>query len=536
MTAQGIAGRIGVLVKSCFLSFAFLPFFDALFDYADQRKEKAKESVFEGEEKKKFGVKKAFFLSWFIIFICWIPVFLAYYPGIMSYDSNRQFTEAYLGVYWDLQPIFHTFLIRISLLLGEVLGAYERGIAVYSLIQMLTLSCALAYSISFVYELTNKRRYVYILAFFFGIFPVFSVLALCVTKHIFFSAFFLLFATFALKRFLKKDSRKIGYEIGMILCAVMMSLFRKNGIYGIALFTVFYIIAMKKERIRTLILCILIIASCFGGRTLVRTVLHGTPGPKIEMYAVPIQQFARVSFFRLDELTEEEKETMEYYIPGSTTAKTFHVSLADAPKFAASGDAWTDTPQMLKDWSHFGVKYPGDYLEAFLGLTAGYWFTDDIAISQYLGYGRDSMRGLIETFNASKPIDEFYEGVPTHSYLPKLQYFLEGMVSDEQYLKWPVVSVLFRPAAYCWAAFVMFGVLLYQKRRREFAAASIQITYFCTVLLGPVANIRYVFQIMIGLPVLAAFALSFSKGREQEPSNLPAPETEQVTAQEESGT
>ena len=513
MTAPGVMGKIGNLVKSAFLSFAFLPFFEALFDWTDQKKNRIDEEKPAEEAKKKFGVKGAFFLSWGIIFLCWIPVFLAYYPGIMSYDSNRQFTESYLGVYWDLQPIFHTFLIRMSLLLGEVLGGYDRGVAVYSIVQMLTLSSAMAYSISFLYELTKKRRYVFLTSLFFGIVPIFSVLALCVTKDIFFSAFFLFFTVFSLKRFLNRNSGKIGYEIGMILTAVMMCLFRKNGIYGIALFALFYVLAMKKERIRALVLSIIILACCFGGRTLIRVVLKGTPGPKIEMYSVPIQQFSRVSFIRRNELSEEEKETMERYIAGCTTVETHNVSLADGPKFVSSTEAWTDTPQMLKDWVHFGTKYPSDYIDAYLGLTAGYWFTDDIAISQYLGYGRDSMRGLIETFNASKPIDEFYEGVPTHSYLPKLQYFLEGIVSDEQYLNWPVVAILFKPAVYCWIMAVLFGVLLYQKRRREFAAASLQITYFCTVILGPVANIRYVFQIMIGLPLLAAFVLSSEKGK-----------------------
>ena len=163
---------------------------------------------------------------------------------------------------------------------------------------------------------------------------------------------------------------------------------------------------------------------------------------------------------------------------------------------------------MLKDWSYFGRKYPNDYLDASLGLTAGYWFLDDVSLSQYLGYGRESMRGLIETFNASKPIEDIYPGVESKSILPKYQYFLEGMVSDEQYLKWPVLSALFRPSFYCWIFILSFGILLYKKRYRAFAAASLELAYYCTVLLGPVAKIRYVLQIMVGLPAILAFVFS----------------------------
>ena len=502
MTAPGVKGKAGILLKSILLGFVFLPFLESIFAFSDKVADKGKIA-----RTPLWKPHKAMFISWGIIFLRWIPVFLAYYPGIMSYDSNRQFSEAYLGLFWDLQPIFHTFLIRLSLLLGERGGSNEIGVAVYSLVQMLTFSFAIAFSLSYVYEKTAKRRYFLLSAFFFGLFPVFPVLALCVTKDIFFVSFFLCLVVLCLKRFQTKPAKPVFYDLGMLFCGVMMSLFRKNGIYGFALFALFYVIAMKKERIRILILCILILLASFGSIRLVRLALNGSPGPKTEMYSVPIQQMGRVAFYQRDLLTDAELDTMEKYIRNSTTFDSFNISLADGLKYNATS-AWLDTPQMLKDWSYFGRKYPNDYLDASLGLTAGYWFLDDVSLSQYLGYGRESMRGLIETFNASKPIEDIYPGVESKSILPKYQYFLEGMVSDEQYLKWPVLSALFRPAFYCWIFILSFGILLYKKRYRAFAAASLELAYYCTVLLGPVANIRYVLQIMVGLPAILAFVFS----------------------------
>ena len=300
------------------------------------------------------------------------------------------------------------------------------------------------------------------------------------------------------------------------------------------IFAILYVIAMKKERIRILIVCALLIVLGIGSVFALRFAVHGARGPKTEMYSVPIQQMGHIAFFHRGELSEEEKATMEKYLAGSTTEwQSFNISLADSQKSSAVEDAWVNTPQMLKDWIYFGVRYPNDYIDAYLGLTAGYWFTDDIAISQYLGYGRESERGLIETFNASKPIGEEYPGVQSVSKLPRYHYFLEGFVSDEWYLKIPVLSVLFRPACYVWASLVFFGIILYKKRYRDFAAASLQLMYFGTVLLGPVANIRYVFPLMTFLPVLVSFALTSREETQADSKDRKEPVKAQGKAQAE---
>ena len=505
MTPQGFAGKGVMLFKCLLLSVLFFPLFGSVFEFADRISEKKTEYF----EEKKTGISVAgmFFISFGIIFLCWIPVFLAYYPAIMSYDSNRQFNEAYNGIFWELQPIVHTWLIQKALYFGESIGSYEKGVSIYTLFQMTVLAASLAYANSFVYELIRKKWVPILLAFLFGLHPVFSVLAMVVTKDILFSAFFLCFMVLSLKRYLKIPKHPILFDLAMIACAVLITIFRKNGIYGIAAFSIVYVFAMKKERIRVLVVCILMIACAFGSTYLMRALLHAGHGPKTEMYSVPIQQMGHVVFFQKDSLSEEELVTMEKYLTGCTVWEDFNITLADAQKACANPDAWTDTPNMLKDWLHFGVRFPDDYLDAYLGLTSGYYFLDDISISRHLGYGRESMRGLIETFNASKPLDDCYPGVESVSKLPGLQYFLEGFVSDEQYLKLPLIGATFRPATYCWAAVVLYAILLYKKRYRAFAAASLQLVYFLTVAMGPVANIRYVFQLMIGLPLLLTFVI-----------------------------
>ena len=96
-----------------------------------------------------------------------------------------------------------------------------------------------------------------------------------------------------------------------------------------------------------------------------------------------------------------------------------------------------------------------------------------------------------------------------------------------------MLSVLFRPACYVWASLVFFGIILYKKRYRDFAAASLQLMYFGTVLLGPVANIRYVFPLMTFLPVLFSFALTSREETQEDSKDRKEPVKAQGKAQAE---
>ena len=113
--------------------------------------------VYTGE--RHFFLKVSFFVSWAVIFVAWIPVFLAYYPAIMSYDCHRQFQEAIRGYIWfnSHHPLVHTFVIRMFLLLGEKIGSYEVGMALFSLLQMSILSVIYAYACNMVGRLVKKK-------------------------------------------------------------------------------------------------------------------------------------------------------------------------------------------------------------------------------------------------------------------------------------------------------------------------------------------------------------------------------------------
>lgn len=514
--ASGFKGKLGIIVKSVALSFLFIPVFELILSYSSNNKIISKENSSDNNRNRII----VFFISWIGILLCWIPVFLAYWPGIMSYDSHRQFNEAYNNIFWELQPIAHTFLIKLALLIGQKSGSLETGVAMYSILQMTTLSMSLGYVTSLIYKLCKNKTVVIISIIFYAFLPINSVLSISITKDIFFTAFFLMLCTALIERFCTSVKYPTVLNIIIVVSGSLMMLFRKNGIYGFVIYSIILVIVLLislikkdsseskkvKKSVIAVIICAITILAGILTMNVVKLSLHAGSGPAIEKYSVMIQQFARVAYYHKDTLSQEDAEMIDKYLPGYSTDPQYNFSLADAPKYNANGEAFSDTSAFIHDWLHIVINYPEDCIDAYLGLISGYFFTDDIAISRYLGYGRENMRGLLETFNAVKPGAEGDVHIESNSKLPALQYFIEGIVSNEEYLSYPIIPILFRPAFYIWIAITCIAILIYKKRYQMILVSSLQITYFFTVLLGPVANIRYAFQLILFVPLLLTLA------------------------------
>lgn len=522
-TSPGVKGKLFVFLVSGGVSLALSPFVNIWFRLLDkfQDNKKVTESAIAQSEPQGTSAKaksgKTFLISWGVILLCWLPVFLAYYPAIMSYDFNRQAQEAYQGYIWfnSHHPLIHTFLIRCALLIGEALGSYEVGMAIFSIFQMLVLSVVMAYSCSMIGRLTKKKWPVIASVILFAVLPVHSVLALCMTKDILFSAFFLLLMLLILERKLYRDSAvaKKGMvvllDVAIVLTGVLVIMFRNNAVYAFAVFAVFYILWSRKERLQILLLCVLIIVGGQGAKIAMLTAMDAGSGSKMEMYSVFVQQMCRVGKNQDHVITREERELIGKYVPYEIWSN-YNPTLADSIKgviTVTTFQTWKeDIPGMLQDWASLGLRYPNDYIDAFLELTMGYWFPDDVSNAEVLGVGDDTNLGLIYTFNASA--SDAFEGVESRSYFPALLELYSGIVNGNEYDNWPVLSNLFKPAFYCWIMVLVMISVIYLKQPKKMIMCMLPFWYLMTLLLGPVVNIRYAYPMMIAAPFLLAWLFS----------------------------
>jgi hypothetical protein len=99
------------------------------------------------------------------------------------------------------------------------------------------------------------------------------------------------------------------------------------------------------------------------------------------------------------------------------------------------------------------------------------------------------------------------DGIPNDSKLPALERVLEEIVNNNCFYKLPVVSNLFKPAFYCWTMFICALGFMYQRRKNMLLFTVFPFMYLGTLLLGPVVIVRYLFPIIVFVPVLVTLLI-----------------------------
>lgn len=506
LTECGVKGKGLIILRGICLSVAVFPFVSMIIRWI----EKLSCDNQKSEAKRRWGSVKVWLVNWLVIFALWIPVFLAYYPSIMSYDFHRQSQEAMIGfaAYNSHHPLAHTWILSIFLHLGELIGSLETGMAIFSVCQMLIFSAALAYCATMVYRLTGKIVPNIVAILFFTLFPFISVLSVCTTKDVLFSAFFAVFVVLFVEHSLFAEGKKrIAIDIFLVLDGILMILFRNNALYAVAVFAVVWVLfAKKKERIRILALCLVLV---IGGKASLEGIQQSINpvgrGSSIEMCSVLLAQFARVGYYHGDELDEETYALLDKYVSDEYW-ELYNPTIIDAVK---SWVAWSDYNSVWKNnmgdvfraWISIGLKYPNEYIDAFLTLTCGYWFFDDVSWAVVLGDDLEGRRGPVHTFN-SNISDVIPEGIAHESLFPQLELFLEEIVTGNASFDWPVISVLFKPALYCWLLLLCFLLFIYTKQKQKCLITVYPLIYVATLLLGPVVQIRYLLPVVVVIPVL----------------------------------
>lgn len=505
LTECGVRGKGMILIRACCLGAAAFPFANLLFAGIEQVKSADLQKMGKGW---KPGV--LFAITAAIIFLCLIPVWLAYYPIIMSYDFHRQVNEAYQGLAWfyPLQPIAHTWLIWLFLQIGSALGSYQTGMACMAVFQMLLYALVMAYAIAMIWRMSAKKWLVVITTLFFAVFPYNTVLVVCTTKDTLFTILFTLFFLLFLERnYFSSGKKKMILNILLVVEGCLMMQFRNNAVYAVAVFMVLLLILRpKKEKLGILILGICLVVGETGTRNVIHTAIGTQLGvPQIEAYSVPIQQFARVAYYHGEELEKQDPEMAELlkkYVDRDKWGR-YYAPLADSIKSTVTVAPYTDDPkQLLTDWMKVAKRYPNEFLDAFLELTRGYWFWDDFSWAENLGYGTEERYGVLFTYTSSEIGG--YGSIEHESKFPAFEKILEEIVSGNCFNNWPVISIIFHGSFYSWCLFLLMIFCLYRKRLQCFQMSLLLFLYFGTMLLGPVVQVRYLFPVMVILPILTA--------------------------------
>ena len=129
-----------------------------------------------------------FFAFFAAIFLCWSPLLLAYFPGMLNYDFLGQYSQHLEQNYSSIHPLLHSALANSIITIGEMIHSRTFGVLLMSLVQMALFAASLAYACSFAQKRGAGTLPLLLMTAFFALHPVFSVVALSMTKDTLFAA------------------------------------------------------------------------------------------------------------------------------------------------------------------------------------------------------------------------------------------------------------------------------------------------------------------------------------------------------------
>lgn len=435
-----------------------------------------------------------------LIIIAWIPVFLAFYPGIFSYDSSVQLNEIINHSLSNNNPFLHTLIVGNIVKLGNTLfNSYAIGVMMYTILQMLLLSCTFAYVIHYL----NKKNAPFILKFIFIIIfmflPTHSILAITTTKDVFFASTI----TFMMIKFIDMiaDSERFFKSIFNIIITIMliflMFVFRHNGYYAFLVFAIFALIGLRKYWKQLLIIIICSIGLYKGYLLIVNKIINKqtTESFPNAVLCVPIQQIGRV-YNLSDDLNEEELKLYKKLETEKDGFKFYESHKSDSLAWRINTDiVYNNLDEYKKFYINLGIKHPIMYIDAFLANTMGYWYIGD----------KLPDTGTYRTYIEIRSVDDFHntnDQIHFDSKLPWLYDLYYNLGENAQFQQIPILSLIMGVAFNILLLFVSIAIIIYQKNYKNLIPITFLLGLLVTIFIGPVAILRYMYPVFTTMPLI----------------------------------
>ncbi|MCR4649617.1 MAG: DUF6020 family protein [Lachnospiraceae bacterium] len=459
-----------------------------------------------------------FLISFAFCVVSYIPWFLYSFPGIMDPDSITQMSQV-LGItpYSNHHPVAHTLLISLFCRIGGLFSSdINVRVGFYTFFQLVFFALCASYVIYTLHRfLKLKTVFCFVILAFYSLASFIDVHAILICKDTIFAGFCMLFTCellrlvyekplgmFSNKKSICKKSSKNNSNAGevfavirFILLGTAFCLFRSNGWYAFIMFSMLFLLIFIKDWKKVLIRLIPVFALVLIIKGPVMNHFEIRQPDIAESLHVPEQQIAAV--IANDRYLSEEETALLYDVCDISYAKEFYVPwFADNIKELVRAGH----PEVISEhkftylflWAKIGLRYPLDYINAWVGLTENVIFPEgdyDVAIIEgvtdnSLGISQSSIIGGHALLKLREILIKFGSFIPLYGFL------------------WSMGS-------YTWIFLMSLFVILAQKKdNKRIVILLPAITVILTLLLAiPSAKMfRYAFSYAALLPfVFCAF-------------------------------
>ena len=144
------------------------------------------------------------------------------------------------------------------------------------------------------------------------------------------------------------------------------------------LFRSLFIFARKYYK-KILVISCIVLATYAIWKGPVFSIFNIGEGSPREALSIPLQQFARITKYHGDTLTDDERWRIYKYLPTNDLAEVYTPRISDLVKNNFSNEAFAeDKIGLVKLYVKLALKYPRATIEAFLCNNYGYWYPEAI--------------------------------------------------------------------------------------------------------------------------------------------------------------
>ena len=290
-----------------------------------------------------------------------------------------------------------------------------------------------------------------------------------------------------------------------LLLAVCCCLLRKNGIYAVfpmLLLSLFF--SVKTDLRKPLAaVCLLVLIGTAGFDFCTEKILDIPKGSVGEALSIPFQQTARYVMQYNNEVTEEEKQTIDAVLSYDDLAEYYDPELSDGVKQFYKNPGRRDLFCYFRTWLLMGLKHPLCYLQATHENTYGYY-----------------------TICKSAPVNEYYMFI----YGPSMEWQnLDIYYADQEgglryiFIQWvalfekiPFAGLLTSIGFVFWFAAILGYFLIRHRAKNAYPLLAGLTLLWLTCIASPVNDcLRYFLPVYACIPLVLCLASHFCEKTSQ---------------------
>lgn len=505
--SSGLMLAIKLIITPIGTYILFQHLFGYVFDILDNKKIKNITPI---------SYKLSFIIAFLVICLSWLVVLIIKYPGIIYPDTLNQIIQSFGDrLFNNKNPLLHTLLVKtfydISLSFTNNINV---ATFIVSLVQLVFCSCIYAYVCRYIYKRTNNIYFYIATLLFYGYISYNVFYNISISKDAMYAVFTALFVCMIDKLCNEPSNKSI---ILFVITGILYSLLRNNGFYSlivVAFVIMVLYIKFNFKKLTITILVTLLLTGVIRGPIYNAILTNLNKDYKGDFYVpsavafhdsfitvVPFQQIANVVVHER-ELNEKEEWLIEEYIPLDEVKEAYNPILVDE-LYEHIKDTCKPTRlnipkiEYFKLWVELFLKYPLDYLEAYVNMNKYYFYPNKYIENIYYTSIYPNEYGIKYIDNNETLVNK-----------------IETSYSNQK--KIPLVSSLFSPGTVVFILLIGLYYCLLKKNKTSFISMFHLLVNFLILMAFVPLNdeFRYIYPVVACLPLIITQTISNNEYKE----------------------